>query len=147
MPTDNRCRKRFSFRGILKQRLSRGVVAQSIGGSYSQVTRVLGYWSIVNSVILLVLAWDTTIGQVVRGWLPWLTFPLFLVTVGMIVVLIMIVDFLIILPGVWAFANKQAAIHDNPVYDEIKAFRKEMKVQQDKIQKMLDAMLKVTQKS
>ncbi len=132
----------ISVRGMLKQRFSHGVMAQAIGGTYNQFMRTLAYWSAINSVILLVLAWDTGIGRLIRSWFPWLSFPLFLFSVPIVFLIIMLVDFLVVLPAVYAFANRQQATHENPIYDELKAFRKEMNARQDKLQEAIDLILK-----
>lgn len=126
---------------FLKQHKSYGLVGQSIGGLYNQTMRTLAYWSVVNSVILLVLAWDGTLGQLIRGWFPWLTLPYFITIIVAIVLIIMVVDYLVILPGVYAFGNRQTAEHDNPIYKELKEFRKETKDREDAMQNTLNTLL------
>ena len=104
----------------MKQYLPQRIIAQSIGGLYNQGMRTLAYWSVVNSVILLVLGWDSRIGQIVKSWFPWLTFSEFLIGVIIIAVVIMLVDLLFIFPAVVAFGNRQSVLHDNPIYDKLK---------------------------
>lgn len=110
----------------MKQYLPKPFMAQAIGGTYNQALRLLTYWSAVNSAIILVLGWESTMGVFLRSLMPWLTFAWFLVLVVAVAIVVGILDLLFILPAVYAFGNKQATIHANPVYKAI--IRSEMKV-------------------
>ena len=104
---------------LIKQYLPKGKIAQYIGGSYNQIMRVLAYWSMANSVVILVLGWDGSIGQFIRTILPWINFPLFLLFVVGLVILMIITDYFFIYPANVAFLNRQAVIHNNPIYNKL----------------------------
>lgn len=121
----------------MKQYLFKHVIAQSIGGVYSQMTRTLGYWSMFQALILLFLGWDSNMGHIINGWFPWMSFPIFLAVVVGGFLFVSLLDLVFILPTVYAFNNRQAVKHDNPVYDKIEVM--EMEIQ--RINKKLDELL------
>lgn len=103
----------------VKQYLPPPAVAQTLGAGYNGIMRVLAYWSVVNSVILLMLAWHSDLGSFLVSKFPWLTLPAFLIGVGIVAGCVMMIDLFFIYPAVVAFANRQTVLHRNPIYDEM----------------------------
>ncbi len=111
----------------MKQYLPRTRVAQSIGGSYSQIMRTLAYWNMVTSAIVLVLGWDSGTGDLLRRVFPWMTFGWFVAIALLLFVIVSLVDFFYILPAIIAFNNHQAVKHDNPVWQMMAEIRDDVK--------------------
>ena len=121
---------------MLPQFLPRPSIAQAVGGTYNQAIRTLGYWSAVNSTIILVLGWDSSIGLFLKGVFPWLTFPMF---VGMVItaaILVGLIDLMFVLPAVYAFGNKQATIHANPIFQKLEEMQEEGRKRDKKIEEL-----------
>lgn len=103
----------------MRQYLPRRSIAQSMGGAYSQIMRTLAYWGAINSIIIIVLGWDSSMGTLVRNWFPWMSFGWFMGFVFIAFILVSLVDLFLILPTVIAFNNRQGIKHDNPVWKKM----------------------------
>lgn len=99
---------------------------QWLGGTYSQTFRTLGYWSLINSIVILTLGWDGWIGNTIRSWFPHITLLMFFLIVVGIALVISIIDLLIVYPAYVAFTNKQAVKNENPVYEKLINIEKEI---------------------
>lgn len=109
--------------------------------------RVLAYWSVVNSVILLMLAWHSDLGAFLTARLPWLTLPAFLIGVGVLAGCVMVIDLFLIYPAVVSFGNRQQVLHKNPIYDEM-VKKKDFDIEIAKLatkKDLEDLALKITQ--
>lgn len=111
-----------------RQYLPKTLTAQLIGGGYAQWQRTMFYWSGMNGLIVLVLGWDSSIGGFLRSSFPWISFGWLVcfAIVGLLVVNTL--DYLLVVPSVYAFSNRQTAMHDSPAMKllyEIQAEQKE----------------------
>lgn len=111
------------------QYLPKTLTAQALGGGYVQWQRTMFYWSSMNGIIVLVLGWDSSLGQYLRIVLPWMSFWWLVVfaIVGLLVVNVL--DYLLVVPSVYAFNNRQTAMHDSPAMKLLYEVQKEQKRQ------------------
>ena len=84
------------------------------------VTRTAAYFGYINFGLLLLTFYSVT------GY-KYASLSTFLIGAVATVLVIGAIDYFAVLPSEQAFINQQAARHQNPIYEEIKAIRKEMK--------------------
>ena len=111
------------------QYLPRTMAAQVIGGGYVQWQRTMFYWSAVNGIVVLVLGWDSSLGGFLRSMFPWVTFWWLVVFAIVGLLAVNVLDYLLIVPSVYAFNNRQTAMHESPAMNLLYEMQKEQKRQ------------------
>ena len=91
-----------------------------VGRIKSTVTRTAAYFGYINFGLLLLTFYSVT------GY-KYASLSTFLVAAVVTVVSIGAIDYFMVLPSEQAFINQQAARHQNPIYEEIKAIRTEIR--------------------
>lgn len=97
-----------------------------IGGLKDLIMRVLLYVAIINFVLIVATAYHTTLRETLQVWIPWLTFPMFLGSLVVLLLLVMVLEYKIVLPSTWSFVNRQQYEHKSPIKEQL-----------DRIEKML----------
>lgn len=76
--------------------------------------RAQSYYGMLNILLLLVTAY-TVREETIHKWLPWMTFPIFLGTVLLVMIAVMVLDHKLIYPSLIAFHQDEAWKHMSPV--------------------------------
>ena len=100
-----------------------------VGALKDLFTRVVFYVTALNFVLLAATAYHTTLRETIQSQLPWLTFPVFLGVLVVLVLISMVIEYKIVLPSTIAYLNEQGYKHQNPI-----------RAQLDRIEKMLADM-------
>lgn len=82
------------------------------------------YTSYINYIFMGTMFWYTTLAPIMRPYLPWIQFWMFVLLMISVIITFMIVDYKFIYPSRQGYLNRQAYKHVNPVaYDlqDIKA--------------------------
>ena len=83
-------------------------------------TRVGAYFGYINFLLLIMTFYSVTGYKYAPLWLFLCFAMLSMITIG-------IVDYFLVLPSEVAFGNQQAVRHQNPIYDEIKKIKEQLK--------------------
>lgn len=108
------------------------------GGIKELLARAMFYVGIINFILIMVTAYHTSIKDIMP--VPFLTFFLILTA---IVFVVMIFEYVVILPSSIAFSNGQSYKHDNPIKDDMNKIlgklddmEKEMKILEENIEEL-----------
>jgi len=112
-------------RGVMRQH----AVGSWLGGLKDLIMRVLLYVSLINFLLIVATAYNTTLRDTLQVWAPWLSFPVFLGALVLLLLLLMILEYKVVLPSSWSFVNKQQYEHQSPVKEQL-----------DRIEKILENM-------
>jgi hypothetical protein len=88
--------------------------------------------SIVSYIMLSTTAYAVTRDWIIV-WIPWLTFPVFLLSIGLIYLVAMMCVYKFLYASYFAHRNKQEYKHKNPIRQDIASVREQL----DRIEKSL----------
>lgn len=91
------------------------------GGIKELLGRAMFYIGIINFILIMITAYHTSIKDIMP--IPFWTFFLILTA---IVFVVMIFEYIIILPSSMAFSNRQSYKHDNPIKDDMNKILKKL---------------------
>ena len=121
------------IRNILFKQYNTG---KALGAIEGQVFNAMSDVGIVNFIMLAVLSWDSSFGQAIRHYLPFLTNIWKFMLFALIVLLLWTVfRWKFIVPSRVAFNNWQAGKHQNPII-----------VNQEEIKKMIQELIDAKRK-
>jgi type I restriction-modification system DNA methylase subunit len=100
-----------------------------IGGIKDIAQYTAFYVTIINFILIAVTAYNTTLRDWILKELPWFSFPIFIVTLVVLVGIAMILEFKFVYPSIWAFRNKQEYTHTS-------LLRKDLKEVLDRLEKL-----------
>ena len=104
-----------------------------LGAFQSQVYSAQSNIGVIQFLLIVVMAYQSTIRAFLFPIFPWINFGWFLIIGTILFLLLMIVDYKIMMPSRMAYGNFQTYKHPNPVFEEIKTIKKN----QDKILEQL----------
>ena len=93
-----------------------------LGAIRTQVASAQFYMGVVQLFLIAVAAIRT-----IQEWLPWLTFPMLLGALVVFYGVVMVFDYVFILGPVLSFTAHQTYKHDNPIVDDIKQIKADVK--------------------
>ena len=97
-----------------------------VGIYYSQLMNSLSIVGMGNSLINLTTLWAVANTTIV-GWFPWLTYPLLMGIVFVIVLVILpVADYMLLYDTRQRYLNEQACKHDNPIMRELATVKDEL---------------------
>jgi len=82
--------------------------------------------SIINFLSITTVLY-ATVKDYLFAWAPWLTFWWFVGALGFLTASTMGIIYLLVLPSIWTFRNRQMNSFDSEVLKELQALRKEIK--------------------
>lgn len=91
------------------------------GGIKELLGRAMFYIGIINFILIMITAYHTSIKDIMP--IPFWTFFLALIVILFIV---MVFEYVIILPSSIAFSNRQSYKHDNPIKDDMNKVLKKL---------------------
>jgi|SRR3989304_7556199 len=84
------------------------------GGLKELLIRAMVYIGIINFILIMITAYHTAIKDIMP-----IPFWLFFLVLTFILFVVMIFEYIVVLPSSIAFANRQSYKHDNPIKDDI----------------------------
>ncbi len=105
-----------------------------VGGIKDILTRVILYVSFINFLLLAVTAYHTTLESTLRTWMSWMTLPIFVGILTVLVLISMVIEYKIVLPSTIAYLNLQGYKHQNPIREQLDRVERTLADIQEKIQ-------------
>lgn len=96
-----------------------------LGGIKSLTAGAMFYISMISFSLSMIIAYDTSIKQ--RIDIP---FWIFFVVMAILVIILVIFEYVIMLPSLIAFNNEQTCKHPNPIMNELAEIKKLLKEKQ-----------------
>jgi hypothetical protein len=93
-----------------------------LGALRSQAASAQFYVSIIQLGLVAVAAIRT-----IQEWFPWLTFPMLVILLGGLYLAAMVFDYVLVFPSVVSFGASQAYKHPNPMADDIRTIKEELR--------------------
>lgn len=97
-----------------------------VGGAKEVLAQVAFYVSAINFFLIAVTAYHTTLSVYLVDWVPWMTFPLFM---GILIVLLvgtMVLEYKFIVASLYTFRGKQMFEHESQVVDKLNEILKRL---------------------
>jgi len=98
-----------------------------LGAMQSQFNNVQSYVSMVQFLLVVAVAYHTTLRDTVLQYLPWMNFWLFFLLGVALYLLVMLVDYKVVVPSRINYSNYQAYKHYNPVKEDLKEIQADMR--------------------
>jgi len=104
-----------------------------VGIYYSQLMNSLSIVGMGNSLINLTTLWAVANTTIVH-WFPWLTYPLLMGIVFVIVLVILpVADYMLLYDTRQRYLNEQACKHDNPIIRELGIMKRDLELIKNKL--------------
>ena len=84
------------------------------GGIKELLSRAMFYIGIINFILIMITAYHTSIKDIIP-----VPFWIFFMVLTVILFVVMVFEYVIVLPSSIAFSNRQSYKHDNPLKDDI----------------------------
>lgn len=98
-----------------------------IGGLLETYNRAASIIGIVQFLSVMVVLYTTTARPIMDRYLPWFTFPMYIVTLLVGVILLMVVVQLVVMPSAYTFFNRQFWSWNNPMRTKLEEIEKNQK--------------------
>jgi len=103
-----------------------------VGGLKDIFTRALFYVTAINFLLLAATAYHTTLRDaLLERQLAWMTFPVFIGLLLVLILVLMVVEYKLILPSTMAYLNAQVYKHENPIRRQLNRIEETLKALQD----------------
>lgn len=89
-----------------------------VGAIHVQFSNSMFYVTVANTFMIATTLW-TVKATTILGLLSWMNFWIFCAVAVVLVVLVMVLDYILVLPSRIEFMNYQACIHPNPGMDKL----------------------------
>ena len=84
------------------------------GGIKELLSRAMFYIGIINFILIMITAYHTSIKDILQ--MPfWIFFSILTIILG----IVMVFEYIVVLPSSVAFSNRQSYKHDNPIKDDM----------------------------
>ena len=84
------------------------------GGIKELLSRAMFYIGIINFILIMITAYHTSIKDIMP-----VPFWIFFMTLTVVLFIVMVFEYVVVLPSSIAFSNRQSYKHDNPLKDDI----------------------------
>ena len=110
---------------INKQRGFRklGMIIQTFGGA-------MGWITLATFVFSGMSAWSSPAMLVARGWFPWLSFPVFIGLILLLILFLMWLQHKFAQPSIMVYWNKMFYEQDNPMTRDLKEIKKKLGIEE-----------------
>ncbi len=105
----------YMLRGLLKQHK-----VPWVGGLKEMLAQTAFYVSMINFVLIAVVAYSTTLRVFILDWIPWFKLWMFLGGLVIIVLVVMVLEYKYIAPSLYSFRSKQMFEHESKITDALK---------------------------
>ncbi len=102
-----------------------------LGAMVDSLYTSLPILSIINFMSITTVLY-ATIREYLLAWAPWITVWWFLLFLALTTIIMMIVIYIVVLPSIWTFRNKQMNKYDSEVLVELRAMRAEISAMREK---------------
>ncbi len=109
------------------------VFGAKLGGLKELAMHTAFYVTIINFTLIAVTAYGTTLRDPLLQTVPWITFPIFIAALILLVLIGMVFEYKFVYPSIWAFRNEQQYKHSNPIRKDIELVRKDIKLVMNKL--------------
>ena len=100
------------------------------------IANVMFYVSMVNFVMISMVAYNTTLREELQPYAPWFNFPVFVGVMVCGILLAMVVEFKFVMPSVVTFNNSQWYKHQNPAREDLKLILEKIEELEEKIKEL-----------
>jgi len=84
------------------------------GGIKELLSRAMFYIGIINFILIMITAYHTSIKDILQ--MPfWIFFSILTIILG----IVMVFEYIVVLPSSVAFSNRQSYKHENPIKDDM----------------------------
>lgn len=97
-----------------------------VGGLRDILTRMMFYISMINFLLIIAMAYNTTIRDFMLPRFPWFNFPIFIFMMILFVFLAMLLEYKFIVPSSVTYANRQLYTHQNLLRRDLAKVSKEL---------------------
>jgi hypothetical protein len=97
-----------------------------VGALQVQIMNSMFYMNLISTGMMIMTFWYTAGYQIQNRYAPWFNLWTFVGMVILIFAIVMVVDYIFILPTRVSFTNEQACKHNNPWMDEILLMKKDL---------------------
>ena len=109
--------------GLLLRQHQLGQLPGAIKSVFSSTLAYVGY---INFILIVAVAYNTTLREPLHQYFPWLTFPLFLGGTIAVVIIAMAFEYKFMMPSSINFGLQQSWRHRNPIRSELMEIRKRL---------------------
>ena len=95
-----------------------------IGGFKDILGQLVFYVSMVNFILIVVTAYNTTLREYFVKWIPGFQLWMFFAVLIFMILGMMVIEYKFIVPSLYAFRSKQLFEHESAVMDELAEIRK-----------------------
>lgn len=113
---------KFVLRGLLKQHK-----IPWIGGFKDMLGQLVFYVSMVNFILIVITAYNTTLREYIINWVPGFQLWMFYAILIIIIFGLMVLEYKYIVPSLYSFRSKQMFEHESKVMDELIKTQKALK--------------------
>ena len=97
------------------KRLVRQYKVPKVGG-FKEVLAQAAFWiTIINFILIAVTAYHTTLRDYITPHIPWFDLPVFFLSLGTLVLIIMVIEYKFVIPSLYIFRSKQMFEHESQV--------------------------------
>ena len=102
-----------------------------VGGAKEVLGHTIFWVSMINFVLIAATAYNTTLKDYIINYMGWVTFPLFMLFLAIVVFIAMLIEYRFIIPSVMAFRNKQEYEHQNLIRKDLDKIKKKLGIEDD----------------
>lgn len=93
------------------------------GGLKDLLSRTMFYVAIINFMLIVIMSYHTSLKEIIQ-----IPFWIFILILTICLFIIMIFEYMIMLPSSTAFSNIQSYKHENPIKEDLKNILKKIEV-------------------
>ena len=91
-----------------------------VGGAKEMLAQTVFYVSMINFVLIAVIAYNSTLREFIIDWMPWFKLWMFLGGLVALVLVAMVLEYKYIAPSLYSFRSKQMFEHESKITDALK---------------------------
>ncbi len=100
-------------------------VLPGIGALYEAFVVSLPFLSSIQFLTILTMFYND-VKVYLLPWMPWITFPIFLLFVAILLSIIMLLVYRFLIPSIWTFRGKQLYGFESELMEEVRKLREEL---------------------
>lgn len=97
-----------------------------VGGFKDLASRTMIYVSVLNFILISATAYHTTLKDFIFQYSPWVTFPVYMAFLIIVVLIAMALEYKFIVPSSYTFLNKQEYEHRNLLRRDLRKIMKHL---------------------
>lgn len=117
-----------------------------LGAVVSLISYTAFWISLMNFVLVSLIAYNTTIKVFILEFLPWFNFFWYLVCIACVVVVVMIIEYKIIIPSRHRFSSSQEYAHDSPIQKDFEMMKRDFDIVKEELKIIKEQNVRLLQK-